>query len=43
MFEGEEEQDLWIWDNTNTATGEDDGDEEGADLGLEDRAVVRAV
>eukprot|EP01049_Picozoa_sp_SAG25_P000793 SAG25_NODE_29_length_20738_cov_25.829546_7_plen_726_part_00 len=42
-FEGEEEQDLWIWDNANTATGEDDGDEEGADLGLEDRAVVRAV
>jgi hypothetical protein len=42
-FEGEEEHDLWIWDNANTATGGDEADEEGADLDLEDRAVVRAV
>jgi hypothetical protein len=43
MFEGEEEQDLWIWDNANTATGGDEADEDGADLGLEDRAVASAV
>ena len=30
-------------DNANTATGGDEADEEGADLDLEDRAVVRAV